>query len=111
MDVKWNSVFSENFPSLNGVRKGGVLFPLLFSVYIDQMLESLRYSGCGLYNGKTFLGRTAYADGVVLLSSSMRDSQDMVDICCRFVDGPGLKFNPQNKKCVKFSTKPGFSEH
>ena len=39
LQVKWNSNISPKFDVTNGVRQGGVLSLLLFSVYIDELLE------------------------------------------------------------------------
>ena len=40
IQVKWNNHISHRFDVTNGVRQGGVLSPLLFSVYVDELLES-----------------------------------------------------------------------
>ena len=34
-----------------GVRQGGILSPILFSVYIDDIIEKMRKSGYGIYIG------------------------------------------------------------
>ncbi|CAL4123305.1 unnamed protein product, partial [Meganyctiphanes norvegica] len=47
LQVKWNSNISPKFDVTNGVRQGGVLSPLLFSVYIDELLEKLKRNGIG----------------------------------------------------------------
>ena len=47
---------SESFGCLNGVKQGGVLSPILFTVYIDELLMKLRSSGFGRYIDDTFVG-------------------------------------------------------
>ena len=42
LSVKWNDTSSEYFGVTNGVRQGGILSPLLFSVYIVELLNKLR---------------------------------------------------------------------
>ena len=37
MCVKWGSQVSTSFSVLNGVRQGGVVSPLLFSLYMNQL--------------------------------------------------------------------------
>ena len=39
--VSWNGQFSNKFSVSNGVRQGGVLSPILFTVYIDDLLTEL----------------------------------------------------------------------
>ena len=39
--VKWNSHVSDPFGVTNGMRQGGVLSPVLFTVYLDELLQRL----------------------------------------------------------------------
>ena len=55
----------------NGVKQGGVLYPLLFSIYTDSLLKRLEESGVGCHMGGHFTGALAYADDITLLSPSM----------------------------------------
>ena len=41
----------------NGVKQGGVLSPVLFTVYMDSLLVRLVKSRCGCYIGNIFCGR------------------------------------------------------
>ena len=47
MSVEWNSYHSMSFDVQNGVKHGGVLSPLLFSIYMDELLCKLERSGLG----------------------------------------------------------------
>ena len=42
MRVKWNEVLSGTFSASNGVKQRGVLSPLLFTVYLDQLILALK---------------------------------------------------------------------
>ena len=47
MYVRWGSTMSSKFQVTNGVRQGGVLSPLLFDVYVNELSELLNKSGIG----------------------------------------------------------------
>ena len=47
--VKWGNHFSKPFVTSNGVKQGGVLSPVLFTLYIDKLLNRLRQSKLGCY--------------------------------------------------------------
>ena len=63
--TSWGGVFSEYFTTCNGVRQGGVLSPILFIVYIDELIELLMKSGLGCYVGHQFFGALGSADDIV----------------------------------------------
>ena len=50
--AKWNNVLSEPVSLLSGVRQGGILSPLLFSAYIDVVLDDLEKTSCGCFINK-----------------------------------------------------------
>ena len=48
--VEWNGFRSVAFKVLNGVKQGGILSPIMFCVYIDDLLLLLQNSDVGCYN-------------------------------------------------------------
>jgi len=68
--VLWNNVLGDIYAVNCGVRQDGVLSPILFFIYVDDLIDELRNSGCGIYIGRLFVGCILYADDILLLSSS-----------------------------------------
>ena len=54
-DVKWAGKYSHRFSVSNGVRQGAVSSPILFSIYIDDLLKILRESGLGCHITSLFI--------------------------------------------------------
>ena len=100
--VMWNSIIGDTFRILCGVRQGGVLSPILFSLYVDGVINNLRRSGCGLHIGTFFVGCIVYADDIVLLSCSCHGIQRLVDICVKYGELWDLQFNTRKTQCITF---------
>ena len=67
MRVRWNSSNSREFLHSNGIKQGGVLSPLSFSVYLDDLLSELRQVNVGCHMNSYFMGAVIYADDITLL--------------------------------------------
>ena len=61
---------STYFSASNGVKRGGVLAPTLFGIYIDELLSMLRNSYYGCKVGHLYCGAICYADDVSFISPS-----------------------------------------
>ena len=72
LQVKWNNIKSDKFNVTNGVRQGGVLSPFLFSIYMDELLMSLKENGVGCHMNDYFVGAFGYADDIILLCPPYR---------------------------------------
>jgi len=90
----WNGLLGNIFPILCGVRQGGVLSRLLFSVYVDDLIRELRLSGYGAYIGNLFVGTIFYADDICLMSGSGFGLQKLLDICSDYGLKWDILFNP-----------------
>ena len=82
--VSWNGQFSNKFSVSNGVRQGGVLSPILFTVYVDDLLTELEKKGVGCYWNNHFVGGLCYADDIALLAPSPTALHLMLDTCSSF---------------------------
>ena len=49
MRVKWNGTISNTFSTSNGVKQGGVHSPILFTVYINELILLLSDQGVGCH--------------------------------------------------------------
>ena len=65
LQVKWNNHISYKFNVTNGVRQGSVLSPFLFSVYMDELLVTLKKNGVGCHMGHHYVGALGYADDII----------------------------------------------
>ena len=56
MQVSFGTAMSSHFSINNGVKQGGVLSPILFTIYIDNMIIQLRKLNIGCKICNSFLG-------------------------------------------------------
>ncbi len=70
LQVKWSDNIGNMFSVSNGVKQGGVLSLILFSIYLDGLLAKLNKKGVGCDMGNYFVGCLAYADDLTLIAPS-----------------------------------------
>ena len=102
LQVWWGTVCSNVFNVCNGVKQGGVLSPVLFAVYMDELLVRLKRSGVGCHIGYSFLGALAYADDLTLLCPTLKSLRILVRICELFSDDYDVLFNGPKSKFLIF---------
>ena len=109
MSVKWGESFSAPFSVSNGVRQGGVLSPILFTLYIDDLLVDLSKLGVGCFWDSMFAGALCYADDLVLLAPSPSALRIMLRCCENFSLLRGLRFNSSKTQLIRFSSSSSSS--
>jgi hypothetical protein len=103
--VRWNASFSEKFQVCCGVRQGGILSPLLFNVYVDDLIQELSTDGFGCHISQTFFGCIMHADDILLLSPSIHGLQCMLDRCNVYGRKCDILFNPKKSVCIAIGFK------
>ena len=104
--VKWGDETSASFSISNGVKQGGVISPLLFSLYIDELFLLLKQSGIGCHVGLTYAGAFGYADDIALVAPSLSSLKQMISICEEFAKSHSIVFNPSKTKLLCFNLDP-----
>ena len=102
--VKWGSHVSRELSILNGVKQGGILSPILFTVYMDVLLLRLKRAGLGCHIGNFFMGSVGYADDVVLLAPTVHALKSMLNICDNFGTEYQVLFNASKYQLLHYST-------
>ena len=96
--IAWNGVLSEYFLAINGVKQGGVLSPIIFTIYIDGLLVKLSSANVGCYVGIFFVGALAYADDIVLLAPTPSAMRKLLQICEQYAQEYSMTFSFNAKK-------------
>jgi Reverse transcriptase (RNA-dependent DNA polymerase) len=78
--VRWEDAISHPYRLLSGVRQGGCLSPVLFSIYVDRILIVLKRYGCELHG--LSCSAIMYADDLVLIAPTINELQRMIHACC-----------------------------
>lgn len=99
--VRWNGELSNMFRLLCGVRQGGVLSPVLFSVYVDSIISSLAADEHGCRVSGIFLGCIMYADDLLLMSSSLHRMQMMIDKCSSEIENLDMRINAKKSQVIR----------
>ena len=105
VQIKWNDTLSRIVNVKNGIKQGGVLSPILFNIYSEEMLQRLKMSGFGCHVGDIFMGALAYADDVVLLCPTKYGLNRMLTICDVFSEEYKLLFNITKTHLLFYSSQ------
>lgn len=111
-DVRWGDKYSKEFSLKNGVKQGGVISPILFCFYMNDLFRKLKQSKSGCYIGQYFAGVYGYADDLLLICPSRKGLQEMVTIAEEYAEQHNIKFStdpiPKKSKTkgIIFRKKP-----
>jgi hypothetical protein len=99
--VRWGSSYSNFFRLACGVRQGGVLSPHLFSVYIDDIVNSVAKSKSSISFNFVCMSIFLYADDILLISPSVSLLQNLVNIVENDLLQLDMSINPKKSVCFR----------
>jgi hypothetical protein len=98
--IAWGGFLTDYFSAVNGVEQGAVLSPVLFCVYLDNLLIALSKAGVGCFIGPTFVGALAYADDIVLIAPTATAMRKLLALCDSYARDYCISFNAHKTKCM-----------
>ena len=101
--VKWNDCISHVYAVSNGVKQGGVMSPLLFNLYVQDLIECLDRKGLGCHMGNHFSGCFIYADDITLVAPSADALNAMLKVCELYAGEHDITFNSNKTKLMHFT--------
>jgi hypothetical protein len=103
--VKWEGCFSHFFPLTAGVRQGGVLSPVLFAIFIDDLVDVVRRTNVGCYISHICCAIFLYADDILLLAPSITGLQLLLSACESYLRDIDMNINVNKSHCIRFGPR------
>ena len=100
MQIKWNSMLSSFFPIANGVKQGGVMSPVLFNVYMNDLINILKERNIGCKVANRYMGIFPYANDLSLICPKIGGMKQMLNTCEIYASDFNRKFNASKSKMM-----------
>ena len=100
--VNINDYETDIFRVTNGVRQGDPLSPTLFSIYINDLIDSIKQSNIGVNIDNLLLNILVFADDVALIAKSEDDLQQLLNIVTNWCRKWRLSINNDKSAIIHF---------
>ena len=98
--VRVNQRMSICFPTTRGLQQGALSSPILFNLFINDLIQHLKETKVGLSIGEKTINNLLFADDIVLCAKSEKDLQTLLDTCTIWADKWHLEFNPKKSQLI-----------
>ena len=104
--VRINGELTDWFPVNVGVKQGCTLSPLLFNLYLNNLVAQMNATGLGIDVDGEKVPILLYADDVALLGESEEELQQMIDVMFSWCSMWDMTVNIEKTKVVHFKRGP-----
>ena len=101
-----NGSYSREFEINSGVLQGSKLGPILFNIFINDLLNNLNSSEHGALIGTFRISALGFADDVVLISDKPKDMQSLLDMACSWARENQMSFKSDKCKAMVLNRSP-----
>ena len=108
--IAWNNATSASFPIRQGVRQGAIFSPLLYSIFVDKLLDLLSTSGLGVRVNSIYIGAPMYADDLALIAECPQEFQAMLNIVHSHAGKWRYNLNASKSFIMVFGESPPFKK-
>ena len=95
--VKWDNCYSEWFPI-----KAGVLSPIFYCLYVEDLFAILKAKDVGCYILSVCLATLIYANDVAILAPSIKGLSILLNACNDYCIEWDICLNPRKSKLLYF---------
>ena len=88
-----------------GVKQGGILSSFMFNIFINDLIKDVLSMNTGLHLDSINYSILSYCDDIILLSTSLRQAQNMVDTCNNYGNRWNLTFNEKKSNILHTGNK------
>ena len=99
VQIRWGTHLSDNIPVTCGIRQGGLISPLAFNIFYEQLICKLQSNSHGVTIKGLHFNTFCYADDILICSTSVTGLQELINIATSYIVSHGLKFNPKKTSC------------
>ena len=104
--VRWENRLSTQFQITKGMKQGSKLSPVLFNIFINDLLLKLKPMNSGVKIHDFHINVLAYADDLNLISTTAIGLQKLINICYQYAQMWRMRFNPLKTSIVCVGKQP-----